>query len=68
MSHVHWAGDVDCKRVKVGETTKDGIFTLMYTPCFGACDISPVFRIDENVVENLNNEKIKNIIQSYRMV
>lgn len=54
--------------IRVGETTKDGMFTLVYTPCFGACDISPAFRIDENVLGNLNNEKIKNIIQSYRMV
>ena len=52
--------------VKVGETTLDKKFTLMYTPCFGACDISPAFRIGEDVYGNLNEKKIKEIIDSYR--
>jgi NADH:ubiquinone oxidoreductase subunit E len=53
--------------IAVGETTKDGMFTLMYTPCFGACDISPAFRIDENVFGNLTEKKVKDIIQNYRI-
>lgn len=53
--------------VKVGETTDDGVFTLMYTPCFGACDISPAFRIGENVYGKLNKKKVKDIIHNYRL-
>ena len=52
--------------IKVGETTFDNKFTLMYTPCFGACDISPAFRIGEEVYGKLSEEKISEIIQSYR--
>jgi len=52
--------------IKVGETTFDNKFTLMYTPCFGACDISPAFRIGEEVYGKLSEEKIAEIIQSYR--
>ncbi len=52
--------------IKVGETTLDKKFTLMYTPCFGACDISPAFRIGEDVYGKLNEEKITEIIDSYR--
>lgn len=51
--------------IKVGETTPDGKFTLMYTPCFGACDISPAFRIGDEVFGNLTKEKIKEIISNY---
>lgn len=53
--------------ITVGETTEDGMFTLMYTPCFGACDISPAFRIGENVFGRLTSKKIKEILQNYRM-
>lgn len=51
--------------IKVGETTLDGKFTLMYTPCFGACDISPAFRIGDEVFGKLTKEKIKEIISNY---
>jgi NADH:ubiquinone oxidoreductase subunit E len=51
--------------IKVGETTADNKFTLMYTPCFGACDIAPAFRIGEEVYGNLDEEKIKKIIENY---
>lgn len=52
--------------IKMGETTSDGKFTLEYTACFGACDVSPAFRIDEKVYGNLDEVKIKDIIKSYR--
>lgn len=52
--------------IKVGETTDDGIFTLMYTPCFGVCDISPALRIGKNVYGNLDKKKVKDIIHNYR--
>lgn len=51
--------------IKVGETTADSKFTLMYTPCFGACDIAPAIRIGEEVYGNLDEDKIKKIIENY---
>jgi NADH:ubiquinone oxidoreductase subunit E len=54
--------------IKVEETTPDGKFTLMCTPCFGACDISPAFRIGEEVYGNLTDEKIIEILENYRRV
>jgi len=56
----------DVLGIKMGETTKNGKFALMYTPCFGACDISPAIRINENVYGNLNKKKIEEIINSYK--
>lgn len=52
--------------IKVGETTADGVFTLMTTHCFGACDIAPAIRIGENVYGNLTEEKIEEILDFYK--
>lgn len=54
--------------IKMGETTEDGLFTLEYSACFGACDISPAFRIDDKVYGNLDEHRTIEIINSYRGV
>ena len=36
-------------KIKPGETTEDGMFTLESTRCIGACGLSPVFTIDGKV-------------------
>ncbi|EDS71390.1 complex I 24 kDa subunit family protein [Anaerofustis stercorihominis] len=48
--------------IKEGETTEDGLFTLELVPCFGACDVAPAVRVNDNVVGRLNEEKIKALI------
>lgn len=48
--------------VKIGSTRGDGQVTLEFTPCFGACDISPAIRIDKKVYGNLTEEKLGRII------
>ena len=40
--------------IGVGETTKDGNFTLEATRCLGACGLAPVFTVDEEVHGNSN--------------
>lgn len=52
--------------IKVGETTKDGMFSLNYTPCVGACDIGPVIKIGDEVKGNLNKDKIITIINTLK--
>ena len=52
--------------IKIGETTKDHLFTLLYTACVGACDIGPVAKIGENVYGDLSKVKIIEIIKKYR--
>lgn len=54
--------------IKIGSTTPDGIFTFEYTPCFGACDVSPVMRLNGQVMGNLTQEKIQHIISKCREV
>ena len=42
--------------IGVGETTKDGQFTLQATRCLGACGSAPVFTIGEEVYGNANKD------------
>lgn len=69
--HVRGSDDIskmleDVLKIKVGETTRDDLFTLQHSSCFGACDISPAIKIEDKVYGNLTLEKIKKIINMYR--
>lgn len=52
--------------VKMGETTKDNRFTLIYTHCIGACDTSPAVRIDHEIYGDLNRRKVRELIAAKR--
>jgi len=51
--------------LKIGTTSDNKTVTLEYTPCFGACDISPAIRINKKVYGNLTEEKLVRIIGDY---
>ncbi|MBE0700967.1 MAG: NADH-quinone oxidoreductase subunit NuoE [Acholeplasmataceae bacterium] len=53
-------------KVKLGETTEDGLFTLETTNCLGCCDEPPVMRINQKIYHNLTPDKIKAIISEYQ--
>jgi len=50
--------------LKVGETTKDKMFTLELTACLGVCGNAPIMMINDDVYGDLNDEKIEKIIKS----
>ncbi len=52
--------------VKMGETTKDGMFAYHYIPCVGACDIGPVIKVKDTVYGNLNREVIQKLLSDLR--
>lgn len=52
--------------IKVGEATPDGKFSLEYSACFGACDVAPAIKIDTTVFGRLTEEKLREVIESYR--
>lgn len=56
----------DKLNIKPGQTTEDGLFTLIQSSCFGACDIAPAIKIGEKVYGNLTSEKLSEIVASYR--
>ena len=52
--------------LKLGETTKDGKFTLTSVRCVGACSLAPVFMIGEETFGRVDNrKKLKSILQKY---
>jgi len=48
--------------INPGQTTVDGIFTLLPTVCLGHCEQAPVMMFDGEVIGNLTEEKIDQIL------
>lgn len=51
--------------IKVGDSTQDGLFTLMQTRCLGACGLAPVLTIGEDVFGRLTPEMLPDILKRY---
>lgn len=49
-----------------GQITSDGKFSLKFTNCIGACDKSPAMMINKNVYGDLNPDKVKRILDTYK--
>ena len=53
-------------QIGMGETTRDGLFSLEYTSCLGHCEIAPVIRVDQKIYGNLKKKDLAEIIAQYR--
>ena len=51
--------------IVLGETTADGVFTLLPIVCLGACDQAPAMMIDDELYGNLDPDKIDEILTKY---
>lgn len=52
--------------IKPGETTADGLFTILPTACLGYCDLSPAMLINGKAYGPLTPEKIDDILERLR--
>lgn len=52
--------------IGVGETTKDGLFTLKTVECLGACGYAPMMQLGKTYREHLTKEKVDKIIEECR--
>jgi len=53
--------------IKMGETTKDGMFTLQQSECLGACGDSPVMLVnDRTMCSFMTDEKIDQMIDGLK--
>ncbi len=52
--------------IKVGETTKDGMFTLKVAECLGSCGTAPMLQCGASFHENLTFEKVDSLIEKYK--
>ena len=48
--------------IGVGETTADGLFTLMEVECLGSCGTAPVMQVNDVYHENLTVERVDKIL------
>lgn len=53
-------------RIKPGETTADGMFTLKTVECLGACGYAPMMQMGKVYREHLTKEKVDQIIEECR--
>lgn len=56
--------DYTCEKlgVKEGETTPDGMFTVVGVECLGACGYAPMLQLGDYYRENLTKEKVDALI------
>jgi NADH-quinone oxidoreductase subunit E len=52
--------------IALGETSADGLFTLLPMECLGTCDHAPAMMIGEELYQDLNPDKIDQILSQYR--
>lgn len=53
-------------KIDVGQTTKDGLFTLQEARCLGACGLAPVIMIDDKIYGNLTEKNVIDVLNSYK--
>lgn len=51
--------------IKLGETTKDGRYTLLPNVCLGTCDCAPALMIDNDLYRNLTTDQLDEILKKY---
>ena len=56
--------DYTCNKlhIKEGETTADGMFTVVGVECLGACGYAPMMQLGDFYQEHLNEQKIDQLI------
>jgi len=52
--------------VKKGETTSDGLFTVISVECLGSCATAPMMQINQDYYENLTREKVDQILEELK--
>ena len=52
-------------KIKSGETTSDGKFTIDSLRCVGACGLAPVVTINGKVYGKVTREQVKEILKEY---
>ena len=50
-------------KIKVGETTPDGMFTLKTVECLGSCGTAPMLQCGSKYHENLTTDKVDALLE-----
>ena len=52
--------------IHVGESTKDGLFTLMEVECLGACANAPMIQVNDDFYEDLTPETMTGLLDNLK--
>ena len=52
--------------IGVGDTSEDGLFTLVEVECLGACVNAPMVQINDDYYEDLDTEKTKKLLNALK--
>lgn len=53
-------------KVKAGQTTRDGLFSIEVVACIGACGLAPVITVNGKFHAKVTSQSIKNIFEMYK--
>ncbi|NOX88310.1 MAG: NADH-quinone oxidoreductase subunit NuoE [Calditrichaeota bacterium] len=53
-------------KIKPGETTRDGLFSVEVVACLGACGLAPVVSINGEFYANMTGRKLSKLLREYR--
>merc|ERR1712072_1008852 len=52
--------------IKAGETSEDGLFTMLEVECLGACVNAPMVQINDDFYEDLNVDRMKKVLDQLK--
>ncbi len=52
--------------VRPGETTDDGMFSLEWVPCLGACQAAPVVSVNGKMYPSVTTRKVKELVEQLK--
>lgn len=55
----------DMLKIKIGETSPDGKFSLLETNCLGLCHKAPAMLINHEIYTDLTPEKVREVLAEY---
>ncbi len=53
-------------KVKAGQTTRDGLFSIEVVACIGACGLAPVICVNGEFHAKVTKDSLRGIIEEYR--
>lgn len=66
MAHLNTSVFICLSGIHVGETTKDGLFTLAEVECLGACVNAPMFQVNDDYYEDVSLEDTDRILNDLK--
>ena len=53
-------------KIKPGETSRDGVFSLEVVACIGACGLAPAITVNGEVYAKVTRDEVKKLIKNFR--